>query len=290
MIPNDQAAELRQLARQAAPAPSGKDPCGAKRVVVTSGKGGVGTSTVALNLAVKLAAEGKRVILVDAHPGRSDIARLCHIEERYSLGDVLAGRCPLNDAFCCGPAGVEILPGPWGCDPLEIGPELPQHLCRQLSGLTSADDWLLLDVGTGLTRAAKQFWQLADLVIAVTTPDLNAVMDTYAAIKVLSTPEAPVHIGSLVNMAPDWATTAGVQSRLSQACRRFLGRKLHSFGCISHDPAVPAAACSGVPVVLQEPGPPVAAQFRRLATGVAAVLGHRPSVFARLALARPKAA
>ncbi len=290
MIPNDQAAELRQLARQTMPVAGGSASGSARRVVVTSGKGGVGTTTVALNLAAKLAAGSNRVILVDAHPGRSDIAGLCKVQARHSLADVLDGRCPIHDALCDGPSGMQILPGPWGCDPFELGPELPRHLLAQLASLTTAGDWLLFDVGTGLTRAARQFWQLADLVIVVVTVEPNAVMDTYAAIKVLSAPSAPPHIGSLVNMAPDWTTTISVQSKLSQACRRFLGRKLHSFGHIPLDSAVPAAGRAGSVAMLEESAPAVARQFRRLATTVAAVLGSGSGILSRVGLARRRAA
>src|SRR4029079_7148240 len=86
----------------------------ARSLVLTSGKGGVGTSNLALNLAIALGELGRRVLLVDADLGLANIDLLCGLAPACDLGDVLAGDRPLADAIVPGPAGIRAVPGAHG--------------------------------------------------------------------------------------------------------------------------------------------------------------------------------
>src|SRR5947207_8489775 len=121
---SDQADGLRQLVQARSgpaalaeapdPAPPRGSPPGTRSLLLTSGKGGVGTSNLALNLAIALGECGRRVVLVDADLGLANIDLLCGLAPATDLGDVLAGDCPLTDAVIHGPAGVRVLPGAHG--------------------------------------------------------------------------------------------------------------------------------------------------------------------------------
>src|SRR5512132_1611209 len=121
---SDQADGLRQMvqARSAAvaladPPPAGSkalEPVRAQSLVFTSGKGGVGTSNLALNLAIALGEQGQRVALVDADFGLANLDLLCGLAPGCDLGDVLAGGRPLSDAIVPGPGDIRILPGAHG--------------------------------------------------------------------------------------------------------------------------------------------------------------------------------
>ncbi len=93
---------------------AGRDPAPRPRcrsLVLTSGKGGVGTSNLALNLAIALGELGRRVVLVDADLGLANIDLLCGLTPSRDLGDVLAGDCSLAEAIVDGPGGIRIVPG-----------------------------------------------------------------------------------------------------------------------------------------------------------------------------------
>src|SRR5713226_1187526 len=106
---SDQADGLRQLVQ----APSRKHPAPAKArsLLLTSGKGGVGSSNLALNLAIALGEYGQRVVLVDADLGLANIDLLCGLTPAVDLGDVLAGERALADAIVRGPAEIRVIPG-----------------------------------------------------------------------------------------------------------------------------------------------------------------------------------
>jgi flagellar biosynthesis protein FlhG len=250
----DQANELRQLVlRGARPAttPSGPPP---KLIVVTSGKGGVGTTTVAVNLAIALARDGRRTVLVDADFESADAATLCRLEATYTVADVLAGRRTVHEALERGPAGIQVLPGAWARGSLsECSEAGQQRLLGQLKCIGAHAEYVILDVGSGASRVIGQFWQAADEVLLITTPDAVAIMDTYAAVKVLRPAEGGPLLRSVVNLAADAMAAEEIHQRLGKACRRFLGLKVMPTGFLPSDPLVTLAASGGEPFLLQSP-------------------------------------
>lgn len=230
---DDQANDLRRLVRSGVQgnAPSRPEQ---KLVLITSGKGGVGTTTLAISLAGAFAQQGHRTVLVDGNPHGGDVALLCGVSERWTLADLVLARCTLQQALQEGPAGIRVLPGAWGQDVHEEYSTVAQErLLEQLARLEPTADYVVLDAGSGSGRVLRRFWQAADVVVAVTTTDVTSVMDTYAAIKLLCPSGAPPSVLSLVNRVTDRASAQDVQQRLQQACRRFLGLGLESAGCVS---------------------------------------------------------
>ncbi len=116
---SDQADGLRQLVQArstplALADPLPESPSVARSLVFTSGKGGVGTSNLALNLAIALGEYGQRVVLIDADLGLANLDLLCGLAPGRDLGDVLAGEADLSDALIEGPGEIRILPGAHG--------------------------------------------------------------------------------------------------------------------------------------------------------------------------------
>src|SRR5687767_13768984 len=144
----DQASELRQLVRQDA-AHLRSTPADAPHLVaVASGKGGVGTTTAAVNLAVALAGLGRRVVLVDADLEGADVGNLCQINPEYSIADVLAGSRGVHEVLCRARGGIHVLPGVWmGEAHLECTPASQERLVAELRMLGAHADDIVLDVG-----------------------------------------------------------------------------------------------------------------------------------------------
>lgn len=268
MMP-DQANDLRQLVlRQGrgglhdAPPP--------KLVVVAGGKGGVGTTTLAVNLSVALARQGRRTVLVDADFAGPDCAALCRLDERYGGADVLAGRRTVHEVLQLGPGGVQVLPSSRGStEAADCTPQAQDRLITQLEGLGPHADVVVIDAGSGSHRVMRRFWDAADLVLLVTHPDTVAVMDAYAAIKLICQDHPPrATLCSVANCATDEVAAADVHDRLDRACRRFLGLQLQSAGFVPFDPCVPRAATQQHPFLLEAPEGAAALGIERLAVEV----------------------
>ncbi len=261
----DQAADLRELARRSTLEQAWASPVAPRRLIVSGGKGGVGTTTVAVNLAVAMAAQGHRTVLVDANLNQGGVARLCPLQSRDTIAAVLAARRNVHEVLQNGPCGLQILPGLGAFDqPPDASPSAQERLIHQLLGLGQFADVMVLDAGSGLTHVVRRFWRMADLVLLVTTPEPDAIMDAYAAIKVLPEPGAQLRLRTLINLATDEAA-ARVHERLQTVSDRFLGRRVAAAGSIPTEPAVRDAARLGQPFVLTAPGSAASEQLTKLA-------------------------
>ena len=274
IIMRDQADQLRNLVLRAArervsscgPAP--------RLIVLTGGKGGVGTTTLSVNLSVALAQQGQRVVLVDANPTQADVAPLCGLDERYSVSDVLQSRRNIHEVLEPGPAGIQVVPGCWAPKHSgDISSFAQQRLIAQLTSLGRHADLVVLDCGSGSSEIVKQYWQAADQVLLVTTEDSVSIMDAYATIKLLFCSEEPVSISTLVNQSVDERTATDVHRRIDTSCGRFLGLRIAAAGHVPLDSHVPAAAAAGAPLLVQSPTCEAARAIDRLA----AVIGSQSS-------------
>ena len=267
---HDQAKHLRRLVRQCAGvgAPAASNRPG--MIVVSSGKGGVGTTTVAVNLAIALSRRGGRITLVDADPRGGNVALLCGLEEQHTLADVLAGRRTVGESLQSGPGGVRVLPGDW--EPRQAADHLPsaqRPLLQQLENLGEDTDFVVLDAGNGPGRMRRRLWHAADVRLLVTTPEVAAILDSYASIKTLADGDRLHGVHTLVNLAASAETARNVHARIARACNRFLGLDAVAAGHIPADPHVAASGRSGTPLVLAEPRNAAARQFGSLAAVLA---------------------
>ena len=226
---HDQADELRQLVRRSAWGVAAE--CAAPLIVVSGGKGGVGTTTVAVNLAAALVRQGRRAVFVDADLDHGGNTQLSLPENRGSVIDVLAGRRGVHEVLQRGPSGMQVLSGAWGNgEAVECSAAVQGRFINDLKNLAPHVDVVVIDAGSSRTPFVRRFWQAASAVLVVSTPDDTTVMQSYAAINVLLAGETTIPIHTLVNLVADAATTDDVQARLAEACRRFLGMRAVAMG------------------------------------------------------------
>jgi flagellar biosynthesis protein FlhG len=237
-----------------------------RKIVVSAGKGGVGTTTVAVNLAVSLGRLGCRTILVDADLSGADATWLCGLESAETIADVLSGRRNVYEVLRPGPSGIQVAPGVWSPAAMpDCSPAGQQRLLRQLDGLGRHADWVILDAGCGLDQVVRRFWEAADEVLLVTTGDAVAIMDTYAAIKLFLGEFPRTFVRTVVNQSPNDAEAATVHARIAAAARRFLGMTLTPAASLPWDPAVALAATAGKPLAFGHADAPAAKAIDRLA-------------------------
>jgi flagellar biosynthesis protein FlhG len=272
---SDQADGLRQLVMARAgpavlaeppPAPEPGSPAVARSLVLTSGKGGVGTSNLALNLAIALGEYGQRVVLIDADLGLANIDLLCGLAPACDLGDVLAGACPLADAIIDGPGEIRMVPGAHGTRTLaEALSDAPERLATELGALESTADFLLVDAGSGLGPSIPALAAAADQVVIVTTPEPTSVADAHAAIGRFRRPHESAILRTVVNQANSAAEAADVLSRLTASSRQFLGMVVTPLGHVRSDARVRTAVRRRRPFLVEYPGSVASRGVRRLA-------------------------
>lgn len=237
----------------------------ARTIAVTSGKGGVGKSNVALNLAVALSKLGSSVCLLDANFGLGNIDLLCGLNGYWNLSHVVTGARLLRDIVLEGPAGIHVIPGASGIGEIGECPDAARDdILSQLGELEREHDFLLIDTGAGIQRCARRFVTGADVVLVLTTPEPTSIADAYATIKSLST-EQVAELDLLVTQTDSAQYARAIAARVRQTAKVFLHTTVHSAGFIPRDPAVVEAVVRRSPFVLESPQSPASRAIVQLA-------------------------
>ena len=238
----------------------------ARMVVVASGKGGVGKSNLAANLAVALGARGARVLLLDGDLAQANLDLLLGLHPRFDVQHVLSGDKTLEEIVVPGPNGLRLVPAASGVPELaDLDDYRREFLLRGLGQLDGDADLVLIDTASGVSRATLSFCLAADDVLLVTTPEMPAFSDAYALVKLLQASglTRPPHL--LVNMAGSAEEAEETTHRIRLVARRFLRLELDVWGQIPFDPTVPRAVRLQEPVVAAFPKSPAAEAYRALA-------------------------
>jgi flagellar biosynthesis protein FlhG len=264
---SDQADVLRQLARErAAPVDRVGTPTAARSLVFTSGKGGVGTSNLALNLAIALGEYGQRVVLVDADLGLANIDLLCGLAPPCDLGDVLVGDRPLAEAIVQGPAETRIVAGAHGMRTLcEHLADAPSRLAAELAALEHDADFLLVDAGSGLNPGIATLARAADQVVVVTTPEPTSMADAHAALGRFRHAAPEPTLRAVVSQVASTSEARDELSRLCASSREFHGVVVGPLGFVRTDPRVKRAVQRRRPFLVEFPRCPAARCVRRMA-------------------------
>lgn len=274
----DQADLLRKrIKTEPAPAPSSTrpGPAPARSLLITSGKGGVGTSNLALNLAVALGMMGRRVVLIDADAGLANLDLLCGLSLDRDLGDALAEDRPLAETIVDGPESIRFLSGVHAARAADgavdsardrLAAELPD-IARQTEA-----EFVLIDGGSGLAPSGSTLASAVDSVVVVASPEPTALADAQAVVARLRKRPGCPPIRSVIGQARSSAEAIEALDRLSSACRSFLGAAVRPVGpgFVRFDPKVATAVRRRRPFLIDAPGCEASRCIRRLARAVAA--------------------
>jgi len=247
---------------------------GPKLITITSGKGGVGKSNLAVSLCVLLARIGARPMLIDLDLGLANADVLCGLSPRARLDASLDGGAPLHTLAVDAPGGFKLIPGSVGLGRL---PELPDDQRRRLlasaRGLSGACDVLILDTGAGIGPMVRACASSADVTLVVATPEPTSIADAYALIKSLwqQSRRTGVPLRAprlLVNQATSVSEAHDVHARISGVAERFLGTQIRLAGWVPTDPRVPMAVRSRVPFALAHPACPATGALELVAVAL----------------------
>ncbi|MCA9514585.1 MAG: MinD/ParA family protein [Myxococcales bacterium] len=242
---------------------------GLRVLAIASGKGGVGKTNLAVNLAVAFAHLGRRALLIDGDVSLANADVLLDVEPRSCLGAVLAGRQGIEEALVRSPYGVTLLPGTSGeADLATLDDHQKMALLAALDSLGDAFDTVVVDTGAGLGANTLFFASAAEELIIVTTPEPTALVDAYATVKAVVRRTGARRVGLVVNQAADHAATCDVHERLRMLTRRFLDVAVDLHGWIPFDARVHGAVMRRAPVVCDAPASAASRHIRAIAEHV----------------------
>jgi flagellar biosynthesis protein FlhG len=260
----------------------------ARVVAVASGKGGVGKTNIAVNVAAAMASRGLRVVLLDADLGTANADVLCGLTPTARLDHVVTP-LPIHDGAAIrvadilvdAPGGFRLAPGSAGIARMaDLSPREQRQMLELLGELERDADVLVVDTGAGVGRSVTTMLRAADLALIVATPEPTSMADAYALLKCLVLSEEhewlPANAEALrlvINQCVDSGEARDVHARLAAVCGRFLGVRPKLLGSIAQDLRVAQAVRARCPLVLHSPESPAARHMVLLADRLIDQLG-----------------
>lgn len=238
----------------------------AQTIAVASGKGGVGKSNVAVNVALELAELGHRVTLLDADMALANADVLLGLTPKYHLGHVLTGQRTLQEVQIKVTEGLRLIPGGSGIAELaSLSLDQQSRLIAELRAIETDSDFMIIDTAAGIAGNVIGILKAVAEVIIVTTPDPTALVDAYATIKLMHQFSTDTPIRIIVNDVVELGDADRVFKQLRTTTARFLNRSIDYLGTIPHDSELIEAVREQRPVVQYAPDTPASRALRLIA-------------------------
>jgi flagellar biosynthesis protein FlhG len=260
----DQAKQLRDKVMQKK---SKKERRQTRILAVTSGKGGVGKSNFALNFALGLVEQNKKVLIFDVDLGFANIDVLLGRSPEESIATMLEKDLTIWDIVEEGPNGLLFISGGTGFnDVFQMDEAKLNKFFKELSQIQGLVDYIILDTGAGLSYENLRFILAADDVILVTTPEPTSITDAYAVVKMVHGKDPNVHMKLVVNQCTNEKEGIQTAENFKKVTEQFLGKQVGTLGYIPSDANIPAAVKKQTPFLLAYPGTQASKAIQKLAS------------------------
>jgi flagellar biosynthesis protein FlhG len=243
-----------------------------RSIAVTSGKGGVGKTTITANLAMALAAKYGKVLVFDADLGLANLDIQLGMRPQKTLSHVVRDGTPLSEAVTEGPGGIHLIAGGSGVEDLVRLPEdRLSSILTELTSLAETYDWLLIDTAAGIHEHVLMFATSTDQALIVCTPDPSSIMDAYATAKSLFNRRSDATAWIVINCADAESQGRYVFEKLRQIIGQFLNRSVQFAGVIRRDSTAAQCFRTREAVFLKQPKSNASKEIAALADTLA---GH----------------
>lgn len=261
----DQAQQLRNIIKAeniARPA--------ARVITVTSGKGGVGKSNTAINLAIQFRKMNKRVIILDADFGLANIEIMFGAVPKHNFCDLIYQGMNIKDIITWGPMEVGFISGGSGIAGLSnLGKEYLSYIIQNLTELDTIADVILIDTGAGISDAVLEFLVASGEILLVTTPEPTSITDSYSLLKALKRhdrfSEADTQIKMIANKVENQEDGRILYDKLGVVVSRYLKLSMEYLGAVPNDAQLSRAVMQQKPVSLQAPTSKSALAYEEIA-------------------------
>lgn len=245
---------------------------------VTSGKGGVGKTSLAVNLASEFSRRGYRTIVVDADLGLSNTHILAGLKPKKTLSDYLDKTADLAEIVNDGPCGVKYISGGSGVKEMaDLDDEGRQKILGAIQELRPFCDLIMLDTSAGVSKSVTDFVSISDHTLIVTTSNFAAIADAYGIIKIMVQEDYtnPMHL--IINRVRSPEEAEQVYKKLKGCTERFLGFDLNWLGLLPEDNSVEGAVLKRTPFCEAFPGSVATRYLKKLTTALERYLPTVPS-------------
>ncbi len=261
----DQAEQLRKLVGR-----QEKVQSAARVITVTSGKGGVGKTSIAVNLALQMQRMGKRVIILDADFGLANIEVMLGVRPQYNLADLMFRGKALSEIITRGPENIGFISGGSGIQELaRMTKEQVIYLTRKLVELDSMADVIVVDTGAGIADNVLEFVTASSEVLLVATPEPTSITDAYALLKALNRrtgfSREYTSIKLISNRVGSEAEGKNLYDKMSVVVDKFLNIQPEFMGIIPQDDLISKAVMLQKPVTLAYPNCPASKALQEIA-------------------------
>ncbi len=225
-----------------------------KIVTVTSGKGGVGKSSLALNLGIALNRRGNRTMIIDTDFGFSNIDVMLGVHTQHDLMDVIENRKLISEIIETGLEGVQFISGGSGVYQLtKLDPNRFMHMVNSLLELENSCDTIVFDTGAGFSDNSLRLINASHETILVTTAEPTAIVDAYALIKMLHEQGETPTVSLVLNKADDIREAESVMDGLIRIVEKNTDIRMRKLGVIPRDANMQNAVKKQTPILVGHP-------------------------------------
>ncbi len=248
----DQASQLRIIKSNMQARPL------ARVIAVTSGKGGVGKSNTAINLAVQFRKMGKRVIILDADLGMANIEIMFGTVPKYNLYDLIYQGKSIKEIITWGPMDVGFISGGSGIAGMSnLNKDYLSYIIQNLVQLDSIADIVIVDTGAGIADAVLEFLVASGEILLVSTPEPTSITDSYSLLKALHRHprfrEEDTKVKLIANKVEKEVEGTVLFNKLNSVVAKYLKIPLIYLGCVPQDTSLSKAVMQQMPVSMQNP-------------------------------------
>ncbi|MBT3723438.1 MAG: MinD/ParA family protein [Gammaproteobacteria bacterium] len=241
----------------------------ARVIAISSGKGGVGKSSVSLNLAIELSRQKHKVCIFDADTNLANINIMTGLSPDFTLQDFLTANKPLQDIMLQGPGGINIIPAASGfMDFVHYDPLQQEKLINLLQQLEKQFDYILIDTAAGINETVLSFIKAAPETIITITSEPTSLTDAFSLLKVLKQQGFNQPIQVLVNRVPSYQVAKEVLTRFSAALKKYLNMKITAPGYVLDDKNVSRSVMLQTPFILKYPETPASLCIKSFASKI----------------------
>jgi len=248
----------------------------ARIIAITSGKGGVGKTNLSVSLSIALAQLGKKVVLIDMDLGMANADVILNAHYDHTLNDVINDNKHIDDVIVDVSPNLKMVPGVSGDENLaNLSPRQTRLLVDALEHIHAQVDYIVLDIGAGLSEHTIALTASADDVIVVSTPEPTAMVDAYAMLKAVHNRNSESRIHIVMNMARTAKEAKAAMQRMNAIASLYATTHLENDGYILFDNAVGDAVRKRSPVLVKYPDSNAAIAIKNIAVSLDE---HMPSM------------
>ena len=227
-------------------------------IAIASGKGGVGKTSLAVNCAVKLSSDGKKVALLDADFGMANSHILLNQKIEHSVNDLLEKKLSIEDVILETPTGLKLIPGGSGVlELLNLDSQMRWEIIRSLDLLKEDLDILVVDTPAGASDASIEFAAACDAVVVVLVPEPTSFMDAYSFIKALYLEKKFAAVSIVVNLAKNEKAARQSYESFKKIVTKFLTVNVQFVGWLPESNTLAGSIVARKPAVLQKSLEPI---------------------------------